>query len=314
MERAFEMKALVTGGTGFIGSQLLKALASRKYSLCVLARKPNANYETVVCNLEDGLIPESALDSIDIVFHLAGYAHDLANTINKEYIYQNLNVSATTNLIEIAARKGVKKFIYISSVKAGGVILSSRCMSENDQGTPKDIYGSTKREAELKVLEFGKKFNMHVSIMRPALVYGLGMKGNLGVMLNGVQDGWFPPLPKTNNKRSMICVNDLVKAIILISEDSRANGGIYIATDDHQYSPREIYEVMCKVANKTTPKWSVPRLIFSLLARIGDVIDFIPFNSYGYQKLFGSECYSMEKLKKLGFRPKYNLLSSLKKS
>ncbi len=306
------MKALVTGGTGFIGSQLLKVLVRKGYSLRILARKTNSNYETVVCNLENETIPESALDSIDVVFHLAGYAHDLANTINKEHIYRNMNVNSTSNLIKIAARKGVKKFIYISSVKAGGVILSNRCMSEDDQGSPQDIYGSTKREAELKVLEFGKKFNMHVSIIRPALVYGLGMKGNLGVMLNGVQGGWFPPLPKINNRRSMICVNDLIEAIIIIAEDSRANGGIYIATDGCQYSSRKIYEVMCKVSNKAVPKWSVPQFIFSLLAKIGDTISFIPFNSFSYQKLLGSECYSMRKLQKLGFKPKYNLLLSLR--
>ena len=85
MERVSEMKALVTGGNGFIGSQLLKTLASNGYSLRILARKSNTNYETVVCNLENEVIPESALDSIDIVFHLAGYAHDLANTTNKEH-------------------------------------------------------------------------------------------------------------------------------------------------------------------------------------------------------------------------------------
>jgi len=305
------MKALVTGGNGFIGSILLKALASKGYSLRILARKSNTNYETVVCNLENEAVPESALDSIDIVFHLAGYAHDLENTTNKEHIYRNINVNATANLIKIANKKGVKRFIYISSVKAGGIILSNRCMTEDDQGIPKDIYGLTKREAELKVLDFGKTFNMHVAIIRPTLVYGPGMKGNLGAMLNGVQGGWFPPLPKINNRRSMICVNDLVEAIILVAKDSRANGGIYIATDDWQYSSREVYETMCKVSNKPIPNFSVPLVIFSLMAKIGDVIGFIPFSSFSFQKLLGNECYSMKKLQKLGFKPKYNLLSSL---
>ena len=311
MERVSEMKALVTGGNGFIGSQLLKTLASEGYSLRILARKSNTNYETVVCNLENEAVPESALDSIDIVFHLAGYAHDLENTTNKEHIYRNINVNATANLIKIANKKGVKRFIYISSVKAGGIILSNRCMTEDDQGIPKDIYGLTKREAELKVLDFGKIFNMHVAIIRPTLVYGPGMKGNLSVMFNGVKGGWFPPLPKINNRRSMICVNDLVEAILLVTKDSRANGGIYIATDDFQYSSREIYEIMCKVANKPIPSFSVPLVIFSLMAKIGDVIGFIPFSSFSFQKLLGSECYSMKKLQKLGFKPKYNLLSSL---
>ena len=307
------MKALVTGGNGFIGSYLLDSLANGGHSLRILARKPNTNYETVLCDLENETIPESALDSIDTVFHLAGYAHDMENTSKKEHIYRNLNVNTTVNLMKIANLKGVKKFIYISSVKAGGAMISNKCMSEDDQETPKDIYGLTKREAEIKVLDLGRKFNMHVAIIRPTLVYGPGMKGNLSLMLNGIQGGWFPPIPKIKNKRSMICVNDLVEAILLVAKDTRANGGIFIATDDYEYSSREIYEIMCKVLSKSIPNWSVPLFVFSLIAKIGDVIGFIPFSSFSYQKLLGSECYSMKRLQKLGFKPKYNLLSSLER-
>ena len=78
----------------------------------------------------------------------------------------------------------------------------------------------------------------NVSILRPALVYGVKMKGNLAIMLNGIKSGWFPPLPETYNKRSMICINDLIDAILLIASDGRTNGRIYIATDGHQYSSR----------------------------------------------------------------------------
>lgn len=306
MERVSAMKVLVTGANGFIGSHLLEKLARGGHSLRILARKSITNYETVVCDLENETIPESALDSVDTVFHLAGYAHDMVNTSKKEQIYRKLNVNATVNLIKIANRKGVKRFIYISSVKAGGAMLTNRCMSEDDQEIPKDIYGLTKREAEIKVLDLGRKFNMHVVIIRPTLVYGPGMKGNLSLMFNGIQGGWFPPLPKIKNKRSMICVEDLVEAILLVSKDTRANGGIYIATDDYEYSSREIYEIMCKVLSKSIPNWSVPLFVFSLIAKIGDVIGFIPFSSLSYQKLLGSECYSMKKLQKLGFKPKYN--------
>ena len=307
------MKALVTGATGFIGSQLIKTLENNSYSLRILSRNNNSDYDTVICDLGSERIPESALDSIDIVFHLAGYTHDLISDPIKDKIYYDINVKATVDLIKIAVKKRVRKFIYISSVKAGGMIDKNRCMTENDQGAPNDIYGATKREAEVEVLKMGKSHNIHVSILRPALVYGLKMKGNLAIMLNGIKSGWFPPLPETYNKRSMISVTDLIDAILLIASDDRSNGKVYIVTDGSHYSSRDIYKAMCLATGKSVPNWVTPKCVFYVLARIGDVVKYIPFNSHGYKKIFGSECYSSVELHNLGFTPKYDLFSYLKK-
>ena len=308
------MKALVTGATGFIGSQLTKTLENNGYSLRILSRNNTTNHDTVICDLGSEEIPESALDAIDIVFHLAGYSHDLVSNPIKDKIYFDVNVKATVDLINIAAKKKVRKFIYISSVKAGGIIDKSNSMTEDDQGIPNDIYGATKRQAEIEVLRMGKTHDINVSILRPALVYGVRMKGNLAIMFNGIKSGWFPPLPETFNKRSMICINDLIDAILLIASDGRTNGRIYIATDGHQYSSRDIYKAMCLATGKNIPIWVTPKSVFSFLARIGDNVKYIPFNSYRYKKIFGDECYSSVELYNLGFKPKYDLFSFLKKN
>ena len=307
------MKALVTGATGFIGSQLTKTLENNGYSLRILSRNNTTNHDTVICDLGSEEIPESALDAIDIVFHLAGYSHDLVSNPIKDKIYFDVNVKATVDLINIAAKKKVRKFIYISSVKAGGIIDKSNSMTENDQGTPNDIYGATKREAEIELLRIGKNHDIDVSILRPALVYGVKMKGNLAIMMNSIKSGWFPPLPETHNKRSMICINDLIDAILLIASDKRANGRMYIVTDGCHYSSRDIYKAMCQAIGKNTPIWTTPKFVFSLLAWIGDIVKYIPFNSHRYNKIFGNECYSSVELHKLGFTPKYDLFSYLKK-
>ena len=307
------MKALVTGTTGFIGSQLVKTLENNGYSLRVLSRNDNSDYDKVICDFGSERIPESALDSIDIVFHLAGYTHDLVSDPIKDKIYYDVNVKATVDLIKIAVKKRVRKFIYISSVKAGGMLDKSRCMTENDQGTPNDIYGVTKREAEIELLRIGKNHDIDVSILRPALVYGVKMKGNLAIMMNGIKSGWFPPLPETHNKRSMISINDLIDAILLIASDKRANGRVYIATDGCYYSSRDIYKAMCQATGKNIPIWTTPKFVFSLLAWIGDIVKYIPFNSHRYKKIFGNECYYSVELHKLGFTPKYDLFSYLKK-
>ena len=104
-------------------------------------------------------------------------------------------------------------------------------MTEEDQGEPEGIYGKTKREAELKLLEIGRQSDMQVMIVRPSLVSGPGVKGNLALMQRGIEQGWFPPLPETGNRRSMIHVVDLVEALLLVAKDRRANGGIFTATD-----------------------------------------------------------------------------------
>jgi UDP-glucose 4-epimerase len=307
------MKALVTGATGFIGLKLIKNLEDCGYSIRILSRNNNLDYDTVICDLQNEKIPESALDSIDVIFHLAGHTLDLASDSIQEKIYYDVNVGGTVKLIKIAVKKKVRKFIYVSSVKAGGVIDENKCISESDQSTPNDIYGITKREAEIEVLRMSEQYDIHVSIIRPALVYGEKMKGNLANMFNGIKSGWFPPLPEVYNKRSMIHISDLISAMLLIARDSRTNGQIYIATDGYQYSSRSIYKAICSATGKKIPAWIVPKSIFYILAKIGDVVKFFPFNSYKYKKIFGNEYYSSEKLNNLGFSPKYNLFTYLER-
>ena len=174
-------------------------------------------------------------------------------------------------------------------------------MTEVDQSKPKGVYGKTKREAEIKLLEIGQKSDMHVSIVRSSLVYGPGVKGNLRLMLSGIEKGWFPPLPETGNRRSMIHVDDLVRALMLVAEDERANGEIFIATDGEPHSSREIYEAMCAVLGKLVPWWSVPKLLFDITAIISPAV------RYKIRKLLGDECYSTEKLKSLGFKVQRSL-------
>jgi UDP-glucose 4-epimerase len=290
----------ITGGSGFIGQRLVEALKQSGNKIRFLSRKYQFE-DTVVCDLQSDFIPDDALDSIDTVFHLAGFAHDMRNASKIADLYYKVNVSATVQLANLAVKSGVKRFVFVSSVKAGGNPPLGTCANEKDQKNTEDVYGKTKREAELRLLEIGKESGMHVSIIRPSLVYGPNVKGNLKLMLSGVERGWFPPLPETVNRRSMIHVDDLVRAILLVAEDKRANGEIFIATDGTPYSSREIYNVMCSVTGKLIPKWSVPKTLFDLASLAS------PRIKYKINKLLGDECYSSDKLEALGFKAKKSL-------
>jgi UDP-glucose 4-epimerase len=285
----------VTGATGFVGNRLVKKLreGSKKTDVQILSRKPHPDYEAIVCDLQNDEIPQDALENIDTVFHIAGFAHDLRDASEVENFYRALNIDATLRLAELAVASGVKQFIFVSSVKAGG---------QNVIGEPDGIYGESKREAELKLLEISSQSGIHVSIVRPSLVYGLGVKGNLALMRRGIEQGWFPPLPETGNRRSMIHVDDLVKVLLLVAEDERANGKIFIATDGIAHSSRDIYEALCQAVGKPIPSWSVPKFIFDGLARVS------PRIKYKVDKLLGDEYYSSTRLDGLGFRAKKTLM------
>jgi len=292
------IKILLTGATGFIGQRLINAVNGEIH---VLSRRKHSNFKTVICDLQSKVIPDDALDRVDMVFHLAGFSHDLRDATKIQNLYKEVNVEATVRLAKLAVKSNVKRFVFVSSVKAGGGSTFGVCSSEKDQGDPEGVYGKTKREAELKLLKIGKESGMHVSIIRPSLVYGPNFKGNLKLMLLGIKKGWFPPLPETGNKRSMIHVDDLVRAILLTADDDRANGEIFIATDGTPHSSREIYNAMCSALDKSIPKWSIPKSLFDVVSLIS------PRIKYKLNKLLGDECYSSVKLEALGFKAQKTL-------
>jgi len=291
----------VTGGSGFIGQRLTVALKQLDGEIRVLSRAKHSDYDTIVCDFQSEVIPDHALNNVNTVFHLAGFTHDMRDASKISDFYYKVNVSATVQLANLAVKSGVKRFVFVSSVKAGGSPAPGICANEKDQKNIGDVYGKTKREAELKLLAIGRESDMHVSIIRPSLVYGPDVKGNLKLMLSGIGKGWFPPLPETGNRRSMIHVDDLVRAILLVTEDKRANGEIFIATDGTPHSSRGIYNAMCNVIGKSIPKWSVPKFLFDVVSLIS------PRIKYKLNKLLGDECYSSAKLEALGFKAQKTL-------
>ena len=309
-------KVLITGGNGFIGKRLCHELSLSERKIKKIVRKiiPNDSSEQFECNLGLEKIPEDVFDDVDTVFHLVGVTHDVNKTLVPDSYYHDVNVSATEQLAITAAKKGVKTFIYISSVKAGGMPVFGKCMTEEDQAEPEGIYGKTKREAEVRLLQIGNKLAINISIIRPSLVYGPGVKGNLAKMLFGIKKGWFPPLPEIGNRRSMIHVDDLVDILLLVEKDNRANGEIFIATDGNTYSSNEIYSAMSKSLNKNIKNWVVPNIVFILLAKIGNFLNIFirfPFDSYRYQKLLGDECFSSKKIQTiLGFKASRSIFSN----
>lgn len=310
-------KILLTGSTGFIGKHFLNHLLQKKFQVRILLRdsqkaSPFPNEIEIFCgDLTDPNSLTDACSHIDTVFHLGGYAHAYAEKnpsfANQHYI---VNFQGTKNILEAAICKKVKKFIFFSSVKA--VADSENCIDESWEKYPNSPYGIAKREAEKLVLN-AKNTGIHVTILRPALVYGSEWKGNLASMLSAIDRGIFPPLPETNNRRSMIGVDDLCHAAILAATNLQANGKIYFVTDKIAYSTRELYVLMRQALGKRVPTWYIPFWFFKFLASIGDFAKKftgyrLPFNYDSMEKLFGSAQYNSTRIElDLGFKPESNL-------
>jgi len=288
-------QCLVTGGAGFVGQHLVSLLEKEQYNVRIVSRKKFDGFDSVVHDFEVERFPKEYLKDVDVVFHLAGYAHDLNNPAKHTHKYYSVNVDSTVELAKMSASSGVKSFVFVSSVKAGGRSLTRGCALESDFNTPEGIYGETKRKAELELIKIGERSDMQVTILRPSLVYGPSVKGNLKLMLLGIKYRWFPPLPIVDNFRTMVHVDDLVRAILFVSENKLTDGEIYNITDGILYTPNQIYNILRVASGKKLCKISTPMFVFNLVSLLGSGF------KYKVKKLLGHECYSSEKIENIGF-------------
>lgn len=313
---------LVTGATGFIGNHLVNFLLKLDMRVRVLVRN-SSNISTLPTGIEihrgdltDADSLANLCDNIDTIFHLAGFAHAWQEN-NHGFAAQHhaVNFQGTQNLVTEALRAHVQQFIYFSSVKA--VADHDTMIDESFDQQPDSPYGIAKRHAENLLLSATQYTGMHVAILRPALVYGPGWKGNLAAMLRAIDKGYFIPVPKVTNHRSMVGIEDICRAALLAASEPDANGKIYFVTDGVAYSTHDLYVMMNKALGKRLPRWHLPLVIFKLLAQVGDVGEKIlrrrlPFSSATMSKLFGSAAYDSTRIEnEIGFKPKYELAKML---
>ena len=309
---------LVTGASGFIGSRLCEELTNKGIVVkALLNNSADGNWSSsTVCKLGEQEIPDSILDDVDVIFHLAGRSHALEDTSSQSKLYYQTNVEGTRSLLEAAKRARVKKFIYFSSVKAMGEECDKR-LDENTVPNPTSHYGKSKLEAEKLVLKGG--YIVSPTVLRLVMVYGNTNKGNLPKLIRAMSKKWFPPLPKLENKRSMIHIDDVVNAAILAASSEISSGKTYILCDGNDYSTRQLYEMIQTSLGKKVPSWGMPLFIIKFLAKIGDLYKVIfgkrfLFDTDQLQKLVGNSYYSSLMINTdLGYKPKNNLSSSMPK-
>ncbi len=267
-------------------------------------------------DLAAGTLPDGLLAGVDVVFHLAGKVHDLAELAPDEDAYRAANVAGTRALLCAAAAAGVRRFVFMSSLAAVGD--TGDALADESVATPPTTpYGRTKLEAERLVLAVGERHGMHVCNLRPALVYGAGGKGNLPRMLEAIDRRRFPPVPELGNRRSLVGVGDVVQAALLAAERPEAAGQTYVVTDGRAYSTRDMYVAMARALGRRPGRATVPRWCLTGLARAGDLAGRaggrrFPFDSAALERLTGSAWFSPARIaRELGFQPAQTLETAL---
>lgn len=297
---------LVTGATGFIGSRL------RSGRRALVRTKLTQN--DVVGDL---LKPDSLLaacSGMDTVFHCAGYAHAFGSVDSSQH--WRVNYEGTRNLIEAAGKAGVKRFVFLSSVKAMAS-PEDQCVDEQWPGDPTSAYGLSKRAAEDVVLAGGLKYGMGVVNLRLAMVYGRGGRGNLERMAQAIKRGRFPPLPNTNNRRSLVHISDVISAIHAVASNPNAYGKTYIVANTQSYSGYEIYKLVRETLGLPASSFTIPASALRACGFLGDIAHRVfkvnsPVTSELISKLLDSECYCSKNIEQsTGWRAQMTLKQGL---
>ncbi|WP_082061136.1 SDR family oxidoreductase [Pseudomonas sp. MRSN 12121] len=269
-------KILLTGATGFVGGAVLRYLCRHpEYSVRAVTRKPAAFSSEVSESVSLGdLSPsqswEQALKDIDVVIHSAARVHVMNEQASDPLSeFRKVNVAGTLNLAAQSAMAGVKRFIFISSIKVNGeeTTLGTKYTAD---GTvhPVDGYGISKAEAEQGLLKISAETGMEVVIIRPVLVYGVGVKANFMNMMKLVEKGIPLPLSSVKNKRSFVALDNLVDFISVCISHPRAANQIFLVSDGEDLSTPELLKKIAKAFGKNINLLPFPVSLLRVAARL----------------------------------------------
>lgn len=263
-------KVLLTGSKGFVGSILLSELTRLPDLRVVSAVRSDASNSSddvvVVGNIDGTTDYSSALSGVNVVVHAAARAHIMHDeVVNPLEEYRKVNVEGTLNLAKQAAAAGVKRFVYISSIKVNGESTTGlTAFVEANTAIPEDPYGVSKYEAEVGLRLLAKETGLEVVIIRPPLVYGPGVKANFLSLLKLSATGLPLPFGSVNNKRSMVYVGNLVDLIVRCINHPSAANETFLVSDGDDVSLRSLLTMMRSAMGRSAYLIPAPVGLFKL--------------------------------------------------
>ncbi len=310
-------KVLVTGANGFIGRNLCAYLKEKGYIVRAAVRSNVRDISGVDEYVRVGDVNEStdwtkALQNVDCVIHLSGRAHIMnEHASDSASAYHRINVLGTQRLAEQAAQGGVKRFIFVSSVKVNGEQTLSQssaqdsCFTEESRPDPKDYYSVSKLEAEKKLIAVCRNSGMEEIVLRLPLVYGPGVKANFLQLIRLVDKGIPLPFGSVRNKRSFIYIGNLCDIIGLCLVHPAAAQQLFLVSDGTDLSTPQLISIIAEALKKKA--FLLPCSV-SILRMIG----LLTGQSAAIRRLTDSLCVSATKLSTLlGWKPSFSIEESI---
>lgn len=266
---------LLTGASGFVGGAVLSSLTRRGLPVRpvyrIAVQTGVAAGAAVVPSLDANTDWSAVLQEIDVVLHAAARAHIMRDeALDPLAEYRRVNVAGTLNLARQAAAAGVRRFVFVSSIKVNGESTQpGRPFTADDAPAPEDAYGVSKAEAEAGLWEIARAAGMELVIVRPVLVYGPGVKGNLASMMRWVRRG--VPLPLgavTGNRRSLVALDNLVDLLAVCAVHPKAANQVFLACDGEDVSTAGLLQLMATAAQRPTRLLPVPMALLQWGARL----------------------------------------------
>lgn len=266
---------LVTGASGFVGTALVKRLCeASNYSVIAASRRVNQSWPEGVKYVSLKDFEKSDIDvpltGVDTIVHCAARVHVMSESVSDPISeFRKVNVHPTLSLARCAASAGVRRFVFISTIKVHGestVVGKAFCSS--DIPVPKEPYSISKLEAECGLMHLSRETGMEIVIIRPPLIYGPGVKGNFSRLIKFISKNIPVPLCSTNNKRSMVGVSNLVDFIICCIEHPSAANQVFLVSDGEDLSTTELLRSISKVTGRPVRLVPVPIFLLVLGATI----------------------------------------------
>ena len=305
---------LVTGATGFVGQALVGGLREAAYDIRACSRRTDIAFHRSVNLFQIGELSKNsdwrhALHDADVVIHLAARVHVMSENAEGPLAkFREVNAFATLNLARQAAEAGVKRFIFISSIKVNGELTEGEPFKSGDKFVPTDPYGLSKYEAEQGLLALAKETGMEVVVIRPPLVYGPGVRANFASMMKWVNKGVPLPLGAIHNQRSLVALDNLVNFIIYCIDHPKARNEVFLISDGEDVSTTELLHKVAKAFGKRAFLLPVPVSWMIFAAKFVGKADVA-------NRLFGSLQVDSSKARVLlGWKPVITMDGQLKKT
>lgn len=312
---------LVTGSTGFAGGHLVRALAMDGQQIRVIARSSAKTgglppgVDVRVADITDPDAVSRAVDGVGTIYHLAAAYR---SAVHREEGYRRINVGATRNLLEAAARSGVERFVHCSTVGVHGHV-SRPPAEEKTAFSPADAYQRTKLEAELLALSYARDRGLAVAVARPTAIYGPG-DTRLLKMFRMIANGTFVMLNKGDIYYHMVYVDDLVQGLKLLATHPSAVGEVFILGGDKYYRLKAIVDMIARFLGVRQPRIRLPALPFQVVGSLCEAIC-VPFGVEPpiYRRRVDfftkSRAFSIEKARRmLGYSPQVPLEVGLRRT